>query len=233
MKKIYILLMLAVAFSAVSAQTVDYEILGFADSDGNQIYSIDMDATQGLQPRVILKNNGTDAISAMDSVVFEITHEQWGYVASLLVLGTQLHSVSAGEQAIVDLPHPIWTAAVMDQYSITEGTICYEVRVFGVSVDPNPNNNKACIPFSRPLDIDGAAISSVSLFPNPASTAVTLSGVAGSQVQLFDMSGRRLSVIQSATENQLLDVSSLAKGLYIVRISNGGSSVVQKLNVIR
>ena len=81
MKKIYILLMLAVAFSAVSAQTVDYEILGFADSDGNQISSIDMDATQSLQPRVILKNNGPGAVAAMDSVIFEITHEQWGYVA--------------------------------------------------------------------------------------------------------------------------------------------------------
>lgn len=233
MKKIYILLMLAVAFSAVSAQTVDYEILGFADSDGNQIYSIDMDATQSLQPRVILKNNGPGAVAAMDSVIFEITHEQWGYVASMLLYGPQLHSVSAGEQAIVDLTQPIWTAAVMDQYSMTEGTICYEVRIFGVSTDPNPSNNKACIPFSRPLAIEDAGIASVSVFPNPASTSVTLSGVAGSQVQLFDLSGRRLSVIESATENQQLDVSSLAEGLYIVRISNGGSTVSKKLNVIR
>ena len=71
------------------------------------------------------------------------------------------------------------------------------------------------------------------MFPNPASSAVTLSGVAGSQVQLFDLSGRRLFLIESAEENQQLDVSSLAEGLYLVRISDGSRSVVQKLNVIR
>ena len=233
MKKIYTLLMLAVAFFAASAQTVDYAILGFADSDGNQIPSIELTATQDMQPRVILKNNGPDAVAAMDSVIFEITHEQWGFAASMLLLGTQLHSVSAGEQVIIDISQPIWTAATMDQYDMTEGTICYEVRIFGVSSDPNSSNNKACIPFSRPLAIGDFAATSVSLFPNPASATVTVTGAENARVQLFDLSGKNLTTIESAVESQQIDISSLASGLYIVRISDGKNVVTRKLNVIR
>ena len=225
--------MLAVAFFAASAQTVDYAILGFADSDGNQISSIEMTATQDMQPRVILKNNGPDAVAAMDSVIFEITHEQWGFAASMLLLGTQLHSVSAGEQVIIDLTQPIWTASTMDQYSMTEGVICYEVHIFGVSTDPNLSNNKACIPFSRPLAIGDVAPASVSLYPNPASATVTVTGIENARVQLFDLSGRMLCVIERASGNQQIDVSSLATGLYIVRISDGMNTVTKKLNVVR
>lgn len=225
--------MLTAVLLAASGQTVDYAILGFADNDGNQISSIEMTATQSLQPRVILKNNGPNPVAATDSVIFEITHEQWGYAASLLLLGTQLHSVSAGEQVIIDLAQPIWTASVMDEYSITEGTICYEVRIFGVSTDPNPNNNKACIPFSRPLAISDFASTSVSLFPNPASTYVTITGVENARVQLFDLSGKLLATIDNAADNQQLDVSPLTSGLYIVRISDGKNVVTRKLNVVR
>lgn len=233
MKKIFLLLTLILFFFAAGAQTADLEVVGFADENGERIYSIVMNSTQDLQPRVIVKNNGSSAVAATDSIIFDITYNQNYPITYLYIAGSQLNSAGVGEEMIVDLVHPIWTAAIMDEFQLIACSICYDVRISGVTTDPNPDNNKACIDMTRTIDIEDAEIASVSMFPNPASSAVTLSGVAGSQVQLFDLSGRRLFLIESAEENQQLDVSSLAEGLYIVRISDGGRSVVQKLNVIR
>lgn len=233
MKKIYLLLALTLMFFTAAAQTADLEVVGFADENGDPIYSIVMNSTQDLQPRVILKNNGPDAVAATDSVIFDITYNQNYPVTFLYILGSQLNAAEIGEQIIVDLDRPIWTSEIMDEFQLIACSICYEVRISGATIDPNSNNNKACIDMTRTLDIEDVGHSAVSLFPNPAANTVTLAGAAGSQVQLFDLSGRRISFIESAAENQQLDVSALAEGLYLVRISDGRNSVVQKLNIVR
>ena len=233
MKKFYLSLTLILLFFAAGAQTADLEVVGFADENGDRIYSIVMNSTQDLQPRVIVKNNGPNAVAVTDSIFFDITYNQNYPITYLYIAGSQLNSAGVGEEMIVDLAHPIWTAAIMDEFQLIACSICYDVRISGVTTDPNSDNNRACIDMTRTIDIEDAEIASVSMFPNPTSSAVTLSGVSGSQVQLFDLSGRRLFLIESAEENQQLDVSSLAEGLYLVRISDGSRSVVQKLNVIR
>ena len=233
MKKIYTFLILMVAFVAASAQSVDYEIAGFADSDGHPISSIVLNSSQDLQPRVILQNNGPDAVATTDTILFYITYNDAYEVTTMVLTGTQLHSVIAGEQAIVDLPAPLWTAAVMNEYGLTACSICYEVRIIGRSIDPVYTNNKACIDVTREVGIAGTDPVSVSLFPNPAAATVTLTGAENARVQLFDLSGRLLSVVESASENQQIDVSNWAEGLYIVRISDGKNSIAKKLNVIR
>ena len=198
------------------------EVESFAIKDGGNL-RLDPNETDTLLVSFVNRSN----LQIIDMQLFLHFDE------SDIIAGSQLNSAGVGEEMIVDLAHPIWTAAIMDEFQLIACSICYDVRISGVTTDPNPDNNKACIDMTRTIDIEDAEIASVSMFPNPASSAVTLSGVAGSQVQLFDLSGRRLFVIESAEENQQLDVSSLAEGLYIVRISDGGRSVVQKLNVIR
>ena len=233
MKKIYTLFVLMAAFFAASAQSVDFEIVGFADGAGNPISVIEMNTSQDLMPRVILRNNGPDVVAVTDSIIFDITYNEGYYATSLILTGTDLHSVIAGEQVVVDHTQPIWTAATMNQYHLVSCTLCYEVRIVGRATDPNPDNNRACIEMTRSLGIHETSVDLVTLFPNPASSTVTLAGVANACVQLFDMSGRMLSVIESASENQSIDVSSLAEGFYIVRIIDGQNSTSKKLNVIR
>ena len=123
MKKIYTVLILIAAFFAASAQTVDLEILGFVDANGNPISSIVMNSTQDLQPRVNLKNNGFDVVPATDSVIFDITYNQGYHVTYLILRGAQLQSVGPGDAVIVDLDHPIWTASTMNEYSLIACTI--------------------------------------------------------------------------------------------------------------
>lgn len=233
MKRFYIFLMVVTAFFVGKAQSVDYEVVGFADDAGNQISSIQLSSSQDLKPRVILKNNGPDAVAVADSVIFDITYNQSYHATYLVLTGTQLHSVEAGEQVIVDLDQPLWTAAVMDEYGLTACDICYEVRIVGASTDPVYSNNRACIDVTRVLGVEGYNPLLVSIFPNPASSYVVLQGVENAHVQVFDMSGRVILNIENALEKQQIDISSLAEGLYIVRISDGKSTIARKLNVLR
>jgi hypothetical protein len=233
MKKIYTFLAIISLFLVAKGQTADYELLGFADENGLQTSSIVMNSTQDLKPRVILKNNGPSLASLTDSLIFDIFYNESNYVTSMVVMGSQVHQVTAGEQAIIDLAQPIWTAAIMDQYDLIACTICYELRLVGAVTDPNPNNNRACIPVTRALDIDEAGSFSASLFPNPASSTITLSGVQGSSMQIFDLTGKMMLSLQNIAENQKIDVSSFAEGLYMVRISDGKNILTKKLNVVR
>ena len=80
----------------------------------------------------------------------------------------------------------------------------------------------------------------IALYPNPAQHAITLSasvsGVALSEVAVFDMAGRRMpvSAVQNRSSKQHvleLDIQSLATGVYFVRWRTGnavGSMPFQK-----
>ena len=233
MKRFYAFLMVFFMFFAADAQMVDYELLGFADENGEHTSSIVMNSTQDLKPRVILKNNGPDVVGVADTVFFDIFYNETHYVTSLILMGSQLQQLTAGEYAIIDLNSPIWTAETMDQYSLIACSICYEVGIAGVAIDPYLSNNRACIPVTRDLDIDETATASVRLFPNPAAAYVTISGAEGYHIQLFDLAGKMVSFVNQSAANQGMDVSSLAEGLYIVRISDGQKVITRKLNIVR
>lgn len=234
MKKIILLFVIFALFRTASAQVfVDFEILGFADENGNPVSTLVLGPTQDLSPSPILKNNGPDAIVASDSVYIDIVYNNDTYLTYIYLTGQQLHSVSAGEQVTINPVQPIWSAAVMDEYNLVSCTLCYEVRISGHSVDPNPNNNTACVEITRTVGIDESLDAETSLFPNPATSFVTLSGAAGKNVQFFDLTGKMVLNHEKISASQSFDISSLAEGLYIVRVSDGKKIVVKKLSVVR
>ncbi|CAI8353469.1 MAG: Uncharacterised protein [Flavobacterium sp. SCGC AAA160-P02] len=61
-------------------------------------------------------------------------------------------------------------------------------------------------------------------YPNPASTSMTLLGIsAESTIQVFDLLGKPYQIkIQSApqTSSTVIDISGLARGMYIIKIEN-------------
>ena len=82
-------------------------------------------------------------------------------------------------------------------------------------------------------DVEGAAIS---LYPNPASSTVTLSGIEGAaKVTVVDMNGREVYKTQtlgnSATQSLTIDVSGMAQGAYFVRITGERVNAIRKLIV--
>ncbi|MBC8124960.1 MAG: T9SS type A sorting domain-containing protein [Candidatus Kapabacteria bacterium] len=90
--------------------------------------------------------------------------------------------------------------------------------------------------FSRPeavLTVNETENSGVRLFPNPATSSVTINvDRPATAVEIHDMAGSRLKSAQHLGEGSwTADVTGLASGLYFVRIVQGGRSVWQPLIV--
>ena len=67
----------------------------------------------------------------------------------------------------------------------------------------------------------------VSLYPNPASEQVSFVLDSDAQVSVFDMTGRKVSMVNVAAGNAQLNVSELESGVYFVnfRYANGSTAV--------
>ena len=82
--------------------------------------------------------------------------------------------------------------------------------------------------------IDEVADSRISLYPNPASSTVTLdlSGVEGAvKVTVIDANGRTVATrsFASAEPSHTFDLAGMAKGAYFVRVTGSNISTVRKL----
>ena len=81
-----------------------------------------------------------------------------------------------------------------------------------------------------------AAASSFTVFPNPSSgnAKITISDISEpTDVQLVDISGRVIKIV-SMNNSNTVELNSLQKGMYMIRIVNktSGESVTQKLSVV-
>jgi len=76
--------------------------------------------------------------------------------------------------------------------------------------------------------------SSIRVYPNPVQTNLHVEAKERDrsidQVQVVDASGRLVLSYSSAGTRITLDVSSLPRGIYFVRISHGNEAMVQKIN---
>lgn len=73
----------------------------------------------------------------------------------------------------------------------------------------------------------------VTMCPNPASGSVMLDGLSegGTEVQIFDISGRLITSCSVTGTSQLIDVSGFASGCYVFRLTQGTSVQNIKLMV--
>ena len=78
-------------------------------------------------------------------------------------------------------------------------------------------------------DVTGA---NIALYPNPAHSTVTLTGIEGeATVTVVDMNGRVISETRSENGKLTLDVSGMAQGAYFVRITGEQVNAIRKLIV--
>jgi photosystem II stability/assembly factor-like uncharacterized protein len=70
-------------------------------------------------------------------------------------------------------------------------------------------------------------IKNINIYPNPVTTTISIEGVIENTIaEIFDISGKLL-LSKQLNENQL-DISTLAKGLYFIKLSTAEGSVVWK-----
>lgn len=234
MKKLFTLFAALVTVVALNAQTVDYEMMGFVDNstDQNFITELNLSLTDDLNPNAVLVNNGPDVPNATDTVFLDIIMEGQN-LGAMYLMGSQLSNLTQGAGTILSGQQPLFTAADLDGI---EGSfeLCYEVRISGAAVDPVSTNNRACLTINRgTTGINEIAEGEVNVYPNPATTVINIANAEGAQVSVFDINGRMISNVESASANQTIDASNFAKGMYIVRIANGNNVITKKVSVVR
>jgi hypothetical protein len=154
-------------------------------------------------------------------------------LGSMYLMGSQLQDVVAGSGTVLSGQEPLFTAADMEGL---EGTfeLCYNVHISGAAVDPVSSNNQACLTINRgTTGINEIVEGAVNVYPNPATTVINIDNAEGAQVSVFDINGRMITNVESASANQTIDASNFAKGMYIVRITNGNNVITKKVSVVR
>ena len=221
-------------FVAVNAQSVDYGLIGFCEVVGTQAQLTDaynLSLTEDFSPYVAVTNNGPDVPAAADTVYFDVTIADMP-IGSLYQPGSQMAQLTAGNTTA--LGATLFTADQMEELGL-EGTfeMCWTVRIVGAATDPVSSNNTACIQVSRGTGIENIVAGEINVYPNPASDVINVANAEGAQVSVFDMNGRMVANVESASANQTIDASVLAKGMYIVRIADGQNVTTKKVSVVR
>ena len=238
MKKLFTLFAAMVTFVALNAQTVDMEIVGFFQGQ-TPITSMTISTTQDVAPITIFSSHGPDAFPAADTLAFVVTIEDNIVNGAMMTgaMGLSGMQLDANYQLADQSqnPFPLLTASFMEENDLT-GTfeVCLTAYIFGSATDNDLSNNQKCLNVTRGgTGINEVAEGEVNVYPNPATTVINIDNAEGAQVSVFDINGRMISNVESASANQTIDASNFAKGMYIVRIANGNNVITKKVSVVR
>ena len=121
-------------------------------------------------------------------------------------------------------------------YTITGLTadMAYDVYVRSVCAEGVTSAWSDAVEFTtlETQGIDDVANAAISLYPNPASTTVTISGISGeATVTVVDMNGRVVITTQALSSSVTLTLTDLAQGAYFVRITGEQVNAIRKLIV--
>ena len=87
-----------------------------------------------------------------------------------------------------------------------------------------------------PTNIEEQIMQSINIFPNPASTSVTISideSLINASYQLFDAQGRMVNEGVLTKTNTTLNTTELATGNYVISIDNDQGMVRQQILIER
>ncbi len=105
--------------------------------------------------------------------------------------------------------------------SLTIGTYSYSITADGYA----PVDSTIALASDTLISIEMNAVSglrdyqltTLELYPNPATTSVIITGVAGEEIVVYDLSGNEVLRHLAISENEKLNISSLKQGVYFVK----------------
>ena len=77
---------------------------------------------------------------------------------------------------------------------------------------------------NNPLKIKALQDLGINVFPNPSTGKITITGLSpfiSKEIELIDLMGRELGRVKIENNIQQTEFSSVANGLYLIRIENG------------
>ena len=122
------------------------------------------------------------------------------------------------------------TAVANDGYRFVNWSTGETTATISVTV----NSDMSLMANFQNVGIDEVANAKVNLYPNPATTMVTLTGIEGmATVTVVDMNGRVVTTVetQPAASDITIDVTGFAQGAYFIRIVGEQVNAIRKLIV--
>lgn len=169
-----------------------------------------------------VKNQGTEAINASDSLFLYITQN-----------GDTLEFFPGGEDHIVKtgVNIPVGDSAQISHYMVygdgTENSMveaCFSVIPVNAAdpvTDPDISDNRSCVWIeiveAPTAGIDQLQTDMISVSPNPAKNSVTLTVVPDGNVRLLSLDGKELALITPS--NKTLDLSGIQNGVYLLNFT--------------
>jgi hypothetical protein len=113
-------------------------------------------------------------------------------------------------------------ADVIASADLTNGEMYkWEVSLFSPGWSTYLGGVKSNVVVNTPLvGLNKIAAKTFSIYPNPASSILILSGTNVEQAQVFDVSGK---ILINQSSGNFIDVSALSSGVYVVKINDGST----------
>lgn len=136
----------------------------------------------------------------------------------------------ASEQENEPLSHGFFTYRVKPVSGFSEGDVIENSA--GIFFDFNaPIITNIAATQIQSLGVSGPSVPRITVAPNPTSGQIEIAGMSGTvELEVFDLSGKKLKS-EILGEAFTADVSGLASGIYMLRLSNGSSASNHKLIV--
>lgn len=89
--------------------------------------------------------------------------------------------------------------------------------------------------FSTPLRLGNTESSAFSIYPNPTEGIINLTGINSGTLRIYDMIGQQVfvQVIEPSSETRTIDLSSLAKGMYLVQMKSEEGTFTDKIQIVK
>ncbi|HQF28974.1 MAG TPA: T9SS type A sorting domain-containing protein, partial [Bacteroidia bacterium] len=89
--------------------------------------------------------------------------------------------------------------------------------------------------FATPLRLGSSVTEGFTIYPNPTEGIINLSGANAGTLRIFDMLGQQVfeQVIEASAETRTIDLSSLAKGMYLVQMQSEEGTFTDKIQIMK
>lgn len=146
-----------------------------------------------------------------------------GYIEYCLVRNNHINSGGIGKLMAVSLSSSNFSTSGMGQFSISN---IKAVTKEGCELPIG--SNVLDIPFNLTTGLSQSmGNESLKIYPNPATSQIAIQGIAVAKYEVVDLLGRSV-LTNNLTEKNTIDISSISKGTYILKLYNSEKIITKK-----
>jgi hypothetical protein len=72
-------------------------------------------------------------------------------------------------------------------------------------------------------------VGNIKVYPNPTSNLINISNPIGEQIEIYDISGRKIKVVTVSNDQQVIDIQELLAGVYLLKMHEKTLHVTYKI----